>query len=62
MVVNSLKDDIAETIKEDESLEKDYLKAKNKYGKDKEKEHNNIVSYLMRKGYKYSKIKQRMEK
>lgn len=61
-VVNSLKNNIADIIKEDDALEKDYLKAKNKYSKDKQKEYNNILSYLMRKGYNYSKIKQRMEK
>lgn len=59
-VINQHKDEIASLISEDDALDKDYLTAKKKYGKDKSKEAKNILSNLLRKGYRYNKIKERM--
>ncbi len=54
------KSDIRSNISEDESLEKDFQYAIKKYHKDKTKEYKNILAYLLRKGYSYNKIKERM--
>jgi SOS response regulatory protein OraA/RecX len=60
-LVEESKEMIYKLIPEDEALEKDYLTAKRKYSKDKTKEKQNILAYLLRKGYTYNKIKTRME-
>lgn len=59
-IVDEFKDDIRKQIPEDESLEKDFQYALKKYQKDKTKEYKNILAYLLRKGYSYNKIKERM--
>lgn len=59
-VIDRLKDEISNFIDEDNALDKDYMIAKKKYSKDKTKEYQNILSYLLRKGYSYNKIKVRM--
>ncbi len=60
-VVDNLRYEIEKNLDEDQSLNKDYLIAKKKYSKDKTKEYQNILAYLLRKGYTYNKIKKRME-
>lgn len=50
---------ISETINEDDSLGRDYAVALKKY-KDSKDKRKNTISYLLRKGYNYSKIKAKM--
>ena len=59
-IVDEYKEEIRKAIPEDDSLEKDFLFALKKYQKDKTKEYKNILAYLLRKGYSYNKIKERM--
>ncbi|XMB71980.1 RecX family transcriptional regulator [Mycoplasmatota bacterium WC30] len=58
--IESKRAEIANSVSEDDALDKDYLIAKKKYSKKPEKEYQNILSYLLRKGYTYNKIKERM--
>ena len=59
-VIESKKSEIINSVSEDDALDKDYLIAKKKYSKKPEKEYQNTISYLLRKGYTYNKIKERM--
>lgn len=59
-VVDAYRDEIRKAVPENESLEKDFQLALRKYQKDKTKEYQNILAYLLRKGYSYNKIKERM--
>ena len=60
--VNNKRSELEKNISENLSLEKDYNYAIKKYNKNKSKEFSNILSYLLRKGYTYNKIKVIMDK
>ncbi len=59
-MVERFREEISNTISEEDALKKDYLLAKKKYSKNKETAASNILSSLLRKGYTYQKIKERM--
>ena len=54
--VNKSSSIIKEKISEDEIIAKDYIVAQKKY-KDSPNKRTNVISYLLRRGYNYAKIK-----